>query len=210
MMQHSSVPPGGTADAAGDIRITGSGTAAGGHYRRVRVVGEGTFDGPVRCEELRVTGALRVRGSLTADRLHINGDVTVQDSLQAHYAFIRGLITVHGNLEAERLDVRGAASVEGLMSADQLSLRLHGPARAREIGGSRIDVRDGWRWSRRPGATLTADVIEGDDVSVEKVRARLVRGTTVRIGPDSRIDRVEYDAHADVSAQAQVGEVVKR
>ncbi len=196
--------------APGDIRITGSSTAAGGRYRRVRVVGEGTFDGPVQCEELHLTGTLRVGGPLDVRRLHVTGDMTVEGSLQADHAHIRGQVTVRGNLEAEHLDLRGGASVDGLLSAEELLLRLYGPVRAQEIGGGRVVIREGWRWFRHAGFLAAAEVVEGDELHVEKVKARTVRGRRVEIGPDSEIDRVEYTVHLQVSPRARVGEVIER
>jgi cytoskeletal protein CcmA (bactofilin family) len=203
------VPPSRPEESAGDVRITGSSTAAGGAYRRVKVVGEGTFDGPVVCDELRVTGTVRVRGNLTARRMRITGEAVIEGTLRADEMFVRGLVIAHGNLEAEVCELRGGAEVDDLVNAERLDIRLYGPVRAREIGGSQIRIREGWRWGRRPETFVEADVIEGDDVRVEKARCRLVRGRQVRIGRYSQVERAEYNARIEVSDKAEVKEVAQ-
>lgn len=194
--------------SAGDIRITGSGRAAAGRYRRVHVVGDATFDGPVTCEELHVTGSMRAHGELTCGRLQLRGELRADGDVRAEEAHVFGLIRVQGSLEGERLKLRGAAEVDGLLSADELFIRAHGPIRATEIGGGHIDIRShGW-FSRR--VDVNAEAIEGDDVQLRSIRTSVVRGRTVTIGRDCEVQRVEYSAHVDISPRAKVQEVVQR
>ncbi|MCL6548196.1 MAG: polymer-forming cytoskeletal protein [Alicyclobacillus sp.] len=190
----------------GDIRIIGNGCAAGGHYRRVHVVGDAVFDGPVVCEDLHVTGNVRAYGAFQCRRLHLKGELRVDGDVHADEVHILGMIIVRGNLEGERVNLRGGAQVDGLFSADDLSVRAYGPVRVGEMGGGRIDIRSrGWF---AQVTDVDASVIEGDEVRLRNIRTSLVRGRTVVVGPRCEVQRIEYSARADISPRARVGEVV--
>jgi hypothetical protein len=95
---------------------------------------------------------------------------------------------------------KGAFDIKGMLNAGVIEIDLNGRSTAREIGGERIVVTKGLG-SRleellrfvflHPGA-LTVDVIEGDEVQLEQVIAKVVRGNRVVIGPGCEIDLVEH------------------
>ncbi|HIC96284.1 TPA: hypothetical protein EYP12_06635 [Candidatus Bipolaricaulota bacterium] len=57
--------------------------------------------------------------------------------------------------------------------------------------------------------TLEAELIEGDEISLEWTRARTVRGKKIEIGEGCEIERVEYSEELRVSPGAEVKERVK-
>ncbi|MGA8943178.1 MAG: hypothetical protein WB502_10735, partial [Thermoactinomyces sp.] len=54
--------------------------------------------------------------------------------------------------------------------------------------------------------SLSADVIEGDEIELEYTRAKVVRGKNVKIGPGCKVDLVEYQDSYDADSDAEVKE----
>jgi cytoskeletal protein CcmA (bactofilin family) len=112
--------------------------------------------------------------------------------------------------------VGGAFQVSGLLSADKLDVKMYGPCKAREIGGSTLRVRRSRATKlldlikAREPFVLKADQIEGDIVELEHTVAEVVRGNRVAIGPGCRIGRVEYQQSLKTHKSASVGHSVRR
>jgi hypothetical protein len=53
---------------------------------------------------------------------------------------------------------------------------------------------------------LTADLIEGDNVTLDVTKAKVVRGKKVIIGKDCEIDLVEYRDEIKISEGAKIKE----
>jgi cytoskeletal protein CcmA (bactofilin family) len=128
---------------------------------------------------------------------------------------LTGQLSVEGDCEYESLIAAGALQVDGLLGAETLELRLHGPARAREVGGGRIQIKRSRVVSLKKlfvsagPVLMTADLIEGDNLDLEYTHAKVVRGNQVRIGPGCEIERVEYRRSLSKSASAKVGTEAK-
>ncbi|GGJ05362.1 hypothetical protein GCM10010885_13070 [Alicyclobacillus cellulosilyticus] len=174
-----------------NVRLSGWGQLAGGAYEDVSIDGMAVIRGDVQCNQLAVSGKCHVRGRVRAERVHIEGKCEVRGDVEAKHITVSGWLTVNGNLAADRLEGRGLLRVDGLVNADDLE--LHGPGRIREIGGGRVYIAsERPRWlSFLPGG-MRADSIEGDDVYLRGVTARLVRGGVVHADSGCRLDRVEY------------------
>jgi cytoskeletal protein CcmA (bactofilin family) len=174
----------GTADVQGKVVATS-----------VSVGGNATFNGDVQASEFTVNGTAEVRGGVGAGVLKVNGSCTITGSVNATRVEIRGTSRIGGDVQAESFDAQGVFSVGGLLNAGTVKIRLYGGCDARDIGGERIDVALGKPWAFLPffgERNLTADTIEGDVVTLENTRAKVVRGGDVRIGAGCEIDLVEY------------------
>lgn len=218
-----------------DLIMNGVATAAGGHYRNVRMDGVGKVEGSLQAErfeangvlavrggiragELEHHGRLKVEGGLSAARMRIDGIVRVEGDLSGERLELNGICTVRGDMAFERLEAAGTFDVEGLINAGHVGIRLFGRAKAREIGGETIRVGKtaSGRWKSllrwvypKWHPELQADTIEGDDIELAHTIAETVRGGRVTIGPGCRIGRVEFRTELRVHASSQVGEEVK-
>ncbi|WP_409342452.1 hypothetical protein [Paenibacillus sp. MBLB4367] len=204
-----------TQDRNRNMKITGIGSASGGVFHSVNIMGEGRVQGDLLCDEFKCMGNCAVQGSLQAGRYRFQGEVSIDGDLQAAVLTGLGQILVKGNVrgdsikmtgqlivkgacEADKLQLNGAMDVSGLLNAEQLSINLFGPCQVKEIGGGRISVRrKKWmavkEWFTPSGVTeLKADTIEGDDIYLEHTQAAIVRGNNVTIGPGCEIELVEY------------------
>jgi cytoskeletal protein CcmA (bactofilin family) len=161
----------------------------------VSVGGNADFAGDVQANEFTVNGTAEVRGGVGAGVLKVNGACTITGSVNATRVEIRGTTRIGGDLQAETFDAQGVFSVGGLLNAGDVKIRLYAGCDARDIGGERIDVALGKPWAFLPffgERNLTADTIEGDVVTLENTRAKVVRGRDVRIGAGCEIGLVEY------------------
>ncbi len=101
--------------------------------------------------------------------------------------------------------------MSGLIKAGQVDIELGGRSKAREIQGSRIDVKSSrsfFLWIRKC-KRLDVELIEGDDISLEATNAQIIRGTRVKVGSGCRIEAVEYSESLEVSPKATVQSQVK-
>lgn len=174
-----------------DWIVTGQSTIHGGTYRRVGITGEAVINDTLTCERMKLTGRLDASGDLHADEIKVLGELSVK-----------------GNCSSESIQVRGTIAVEGLLNTGNLEIRLYGPSKAKEIGGSVIRVKKNLRGLAKY-KHLTVDTLEGDDIRVEYTRAKIVRGKHVEIGPGCDIEMVEYKENYSVSRKANVKEFRK-
>lgn len=179
-----------TFKVAGAGDVTGNVTAS-----NLSISGTGTINGNVRAGQMSVSGSGDVRGNVQADILKVTGSATMTGRVDAQRIEIKGTAKIGGDVQAEVFDAQGVFSVGGLLNAGNITIRLYGGCDAHDIGGDRIDVALGKTWSWIPfwgERNLTADTIEGDVVTLENTRAKVVRGHDVRIGAGCEIDLVEY------------------
>ncbi len=195
---------------AGACKIVGAVTA-----QRFDAAGAWKISDDVQSEQFKASGAGKVEGSVHAQEFSSAGAAKIAKNLRAQRAKFGGVLAAGGDVEASELCGRGAFRVEGLLAADQLELELCERSWAREIGGERITVRKresfwGWlaRWWGRQ-IELSTDLIEADEISLEATVAKTVRGKRVTIGPECRIDRVEYSESLQLDPSSTVKEQVR-
>ncbi|RUT33245.1 hypothetical protein EJP77_06205 [Paenibacillus zeisoli] len=179
---------------------------------QITINGTGKITGPVHSGDFRTDGMLNIEEEVRFDKLVINGMFKCGAGARGEHAEIYGTLKLKKDLQCEILEVWGNLQVEGLLNAGTIRLEMIGKCKAREIGGEHIIIRKRGTapkllelFSGKLASRLTADVIEGDDIELEHTKARIVRGSRVRIGPGCEIDYVEYkdtyeaDPKSDVS-----------
>lgn len=171
--------------------MTGTGSASGGIYQNVRLVGEGSVDGHLECQKFRAIGTFQCKGDVHAKRLRVMGTVDVNGALYGGRTRVTGELSTTGDCSADVLEVRGTLRVDGLVNAERIDIRLYGPARCTDIGGSVIRIRPSMKF-RAGDKGLSAETIEGDEIHLRDARVQVVRGKRVWIGPGCEIERVEY------------------
>lgn len=212
-----------------EVKISGSGRVTGDvEAETVKVSGSAKMDGNVQARGFKASGSFTVTGDLSAgqfkcsgsgkiggaaraDSFRTSGSVSVGGKLTGGTAEISGSAKVANDVEMEEFRSRGAFAIEGLLSADSIEIALGGDSRAREVGGECVRVMSRGSARRRAGwlgghsATLSAEIIEGDDVYLEATQADTVRGRRVTIGPGCDIKAVEFGESLQIDPDATVG-----
>jgi cytoskeletal protein CcmA (bactofilin family) len=197
------------------LKVVGTTSTAGGTFRHIKMTGEHVLSGDTKCDVIKCIGEVEIKGNLTAHRLRLTGECRVEGFLEAGTARVTGNLTARsirgqelkmtGHLkleqscEAEEIDFRGWLELDGLINAERVNLGLYGPSRAGEVGGSVVTIKRG-RFSGLKNlfsafggnAGMQADLIEGDTLHLEYVKAAVVRGNRVTIGAGCEIGQVEY------------------
>lgn len=215
-----------------EIAISGSGKVTGdAEARSVHVSGSAHFEGSLKADSFRGSGSFGIAGdvevkdfkcsgagslggNVKANKLATSGSVKIEGDAKVVSAHISGFVKIGGDFEGEHVHSSGVINVGGLLSADTVEMALGGNCRVREIGGERITVSSAgsrgaglfsFGWLCKPGS-LTAEVIEGDDVHLEATTAKVVRGRRVKIGRGCRIERVEYGESLQLDPDVRVDE----
>lgn len=219
-----------------DVRIAGDCTINGRlDCANFRIYGSAQVEGDVKAKQFKIYGASIVVGNVDAASAHImgtsdiGGDMSVQrlklygraeigGALTGDSLYIGGEALVQNDCEAETVKVNGSFQIGGLLNAGLIEIVLYGPCEAREIGGETIRVsRSGFGYQLHRlfhfkslrDHYLTADTIEGDTISLEYTKARVVRGNHVIIGSGCQIGCVEYKESFELSKDAIVKEHCK-
>jgi len=198
-----------------DMKLVGNSTANGGAFRNVSITGDVEIGGDVDCRsfkctgnadvdgslqsgELKTTGNLAVNGSLASARIRVTGDLDIKGALTGEEIHIFGGCTVKAGIQGEQFHLKGSLQSEGMLNAEHVDIRLLGRSAIGEIVGGRVEVKlhASHKWvpwlPYRESPELVANVIEGDHVYLENTIAQTVRGGQVTIGPNCRIELVEY------------------
>ena len=172
---------GGMADVHGSVKA-----------ETINIGGVANFAGDVAAESFKVGGTADVRGKLTGGKVKVGGMITVAGGVDVQRVDLRGAFTIEGDCQAEVFDGRGAFKIHGLLNAGTVDVQLWGRCEVREIGGERINVRQGRGFAFFLEQHLYTDTIEADEVRLEDTTAKVVRGDTVEVGPGCQIELVEY------------------
>jgi len=197
--------------------INGSGDAKGAvQADKLSINGVGNFEGDVEADTLKVVGTSTFKGDVKSDTLFsVSGTADLKAGLRAGKAKVSGSLWAAGDISAESFESSGSFQTKGLLSADIIDVRLHwSKSRAAEIGGETITVKSvaglsALRSLFSVDTRLEADVIEGNDITLEHTRAKVVRGRNITLGTGCDIDVVEYSGELKRTGGPRVGQEKK-
>lgn len=215
-----------------DVMINGKGTISSDiECRFYDCNGMGTVNGNVMTETVRINGKGKINGNVIARNITVDGHATLDGNVSYESIRISGHCSIGGNVKGERTKVNGKAiiggnceteefvtdglfTIGGLLNAEDIDITLYGECKVKEIGGQSIRVR------QKPNGLikilrtlfptkLVTDIIEGDDIYLEGVHAKIVRGNNVTIGANCEIDLVEYYEESSIDKGSVVKECNK-
>ncbi len=200
-----------------DFSINGTGKAMGSvESDLVHVNGSGHILGAVKTDELKARGAATFDEDVSCESAYISGASTFMKSLDAKKIRVSGSIKVEMDCSADNFSSSGLFQIGGLLSADTIDVKLGMiVSTAHEIGGESITIKTtpgrakvrSFFGADRP--LLETDAIEGNEITLESTRAKVVRGHNVSLGSGCDIDVVEYTGVLKKSGDAKAGEEKK-
>jgi cytoskeletal protein CcmA (bactofilin family) len=211
---------------AARIHISGSGTIKGNILTdTVTVSGNGTLQGDVETKYINSSGNVKCSGQLRSDTVSCTGRLRSNGKIKANTVDSQGYLSAGADVEAEEFISDGSFVVAGLLNANTVGIGIDGFCMAKEIGGENISVAlkkqsHGFSplvlpfYSLFTGKNvehdkLKTEIIEGTQVSIENTIAKTVRGSSIKIGPGCRIDKVEYMESFEADPSSTVREIVK-
>lgn len=199
--------------SSGGTRTCGSVDCSG----EVRSSGSFQCGGALTAESLKSSGSVKIEKGLTVrENVSSSGGIQVGGDLKCRELRCSGGLKVGGDVEAEQFETSGGVNIGGMINADEIRIQLAmGQNQAGDLGGSRVTVSQTvssgllsslWKGA---GGSLTVNSIEGDEVELDRVKAKVVRGVHVVIHGGCDIDQVEYAESCTVEENARVGSCVK-
>lgn len=166
----------------------------------IHIVGTAVFSDHVQAKSAKVTGTATVGGFVQIQELRCSGVIEAQGDVRSERLVLKGQLNTKGDCEADQFTARGMFEIGGLLNAGRLDIKLYQDCRAEEIGGEKISIKKAsllnpfnlFFFKPDAKASLTANVIEGDQIDIEYTKAGIVRGNRVTIGPGCEIGTVEY------------------
>lgn len=202
-----------------DFIINGSGEAMENvTCKNIKINGSGRIGGDIKCDEVKVNGSGSFNAAIDCTEFNVTGSADVKKSVSAQNVRVNGSAKIEGDCNSEDFYSNGVFEVGGLLSADNIDIHLYwNRSRAKEIGGEKIKVTLGttglglvkalFPTSHFPA--LEADVIEGNDITLENTIAKVVRGDNVTVGSGCDIGLVEYKGYYRKQNGAKVSQEKK-
>jgi len=201
------------------IKVNGIGNFQGNvNSGTIIISGMATIKEGVVADELKVSGMATIEGDVETDKLKIEGKTTIQGNVESDEVKIEGKATIHGDCETETFKMEGQIKIKGQLNAESIHINSVLKSEIHEITGSSIQiVRD-----TNPITSvvtkaldmvftnnLAVNTIEGDQIELDYVNARVVRGENVTIGEHCEIDLIEYSGALKQHPRAKIKEARK-
>jgi cytoskeletal protein CcmA (bactofilin family) len=194
---------------AQEIRNSGSLDAVGNiSSKLVHSSGSLKIDGNLEGDLVESSGSLKVTGKMQVKDLEASGSVN-GDILQGETVNVSGGFKFLKDITVKSFSSSGGLDIGGTLNADKIRISISGDSKIGSIKGKSIEIKRVLDIIFR-NSRLNTDRIEGDEVAVENVNAKFVKGRTVKIGPNCNIDAVEYKETISVDSGAKVGKQVKK
>ncbi len=120
-----------TEEALRSVKVSGSGTVAGGRYDRVKGSGSVRIDGDVVAHSIETSGSMKGHGNLRVEWLRSSGSAAVEGDVSTVRGHASGSWRVSGNVRIdEEAKISGSAHVDGSLAGEAVvgsgSLRVRG------------------------------------------------------------------------------------
>jgi cytoskeletal protein CcmA (bactofilin family) len=208
---------------AGEVSISGMGSIKGRtKAENFHVNGLGKIKGDLEVRSQGNNGNTKVDGHIKATHLKNNGRLKCTGNIKAEQLNSNGRLVCEGDIDSEIAHIRGSFRIAGLLNIHQVEIEVDGIGYVKEIGGERISVKKHHksssskfierlartiRWFRKQ--PLKVGLIEGTQIYIEHTRAKTVRGNNVMIGPNCRIDLLEYSDTLEAHPECVIKRKVK-
>lgn len=190
----------------------------------IRVSGSCDFEKSISAESITVSGSVKVDEDITAtDTVKISGSVRCGGTIKCSALKCSGSADIGKEVAADDVYISGRINCAGLVNAEKIEISLdNGLCRIGAIGGSEIKVHNDYKRKnilRLPllsklvgtgnGRLHVDELVEGDIVAIEYVKAPCVVGRVVAIGAGCKIDLVRYSEEIEIHPDAKVGKSEK-
>lgn len=180
----------------------------------IKISGTGKISGKVYATDLSIEGSASILGDAYSDKMCISGKGSIGGNVKGEEMRIQGKASIGGDCEVETFKSEGQFTVGGLLSAEEIDIYTYGECKAKEIGGKTIRVKQKTHILLEMIKTiksvkLETDLIEGDHITLENTKAKVVRGNHIIIGENCEIKLVEYKDTFKVEKNGIVKEIIQ-
>ncbi|MGG1571692.1 cytoplasmic protein [Fictibacillus sp. NRS-1165] len=108
---------------ANNLTMHGSGSASGGLYNKVKIMGEGTITDDFECTLFKTYGSSEVSGNAKAVDFEIFGETEVRKNLDARNMKVLGTLSVGESATIGNTKILGTVDVTGKFTGDKVDLK---------------------------------------------------------------------------------------
>lgn len=156
---------------------------------------------------IKLLGELNIDKNLKAKDFKILGEANIDGEVNYDNITLLGELNVEGDCLGNRFTSKGSANIKGILSADIIEIDPREKSKINEIGGSAIIIKKKGFFRSGGYGRVEANLIEGDNITLESTKCKMVRGKNVIILGDCTIDKIEYTESLTVDESSRVGEV---
>ena len=192
----------------------------------ITVSGSCHFKMSLAADSVSVSGSVKVGEDIIAKKaVKVSGGLDCGGRIRCSLLRCSGGISIGMDAEADEIRISGRVTCAGLLNAEKIDISIDGTgssSRVGAIGGSEIRIHNDRNTRRSPrmpllsqlvggdGGTFTVDeLIEGDVIAVECVKAPKVVGRVVAIGAGCDIEFVQYSEEIEIHPDAKVARYEK-
>ncbi len=205
----------GSASITGDVEVTkmdvyGSSVFKGtSKITKLKVYGSSSFKGETICQEMDIKGSSSFSSKVKVDILKVYGSVKFNEDIQdSKEVSIYGDVNVK-SLEADKINIKGNISGCELLNGETIEITTNAGATINEIFGSKITIKPNLTSFFQKTKPVEVNLIEGDNILLENVIAKTVRGSHIKIGDKCEIETLEYRDTVEVSKDSKVNQTTK-
>lgn len=201
----------------------GASTVNGGVIsQNIELNGASTLKGRVESKTLSVIGSCTISGEIIAENITVAGSLNAKENIKAEKIETTGAINAEKDCEAEKFIAKGGVKIAGMLNAGEVNIAYNGDCSVKEIGGDTIRIKEGdlslnnffdailmpfIKTKKRK--KMSIETIEGDEINLTDVLAKVVRGRKVYIGEGCEIENLEYSEECYLDAEARVQKSTK-
>ncbi|WP_207720947.1 hypothetical protein [Clostridium gasigenes] len=164
---------------------------------------------------LEVCGESKIDGNIIADELIVDGKLKCNGKLlECNKIKLSGTITSGGELKASVATGKGGLVLEKIES-DNIDLIFNKKTTLKEIKGTKINIigtkSKGFisKCLSKGGSLVEINNIVGNDITLENIEAKSVKGHNIKIGENCIIEKVEYTGEININANSKVTKKIK-
>lgn len=215
------------------IRIFGAAGVTGDLTANELIVfGSASLNGKCDINNMSIHGACKFHDSVKTNQLDIKGSCKFLNEVKVDVMKVFGavkfeekvyrskLIEIYGSvktqtLEADKILIEGSIKCEDQLNADLIEISSRASCVIKEMVGSEIIVKPKRKLFTRVHSHknydqgINVEVIEGDEIQLENVYAKVVRGNVVRVGPNCIIEKIEYHESLEVDKDSKIKDSTK-
>lgn len=188
-----------------NLKFTGMGNAAGGHYNEVTISGIATFSEEVVANKISVSGICTVQAPMTAEFFRASGIVNADASIRGGGMDIGGNFTAKDKLEGDSISCTGILTACASVSADAID--VGGILTAKEVFGDVVTIRP--RSFSHKDSRSKVDHIECTELTAAHCDFGEIWAQNVTLYAGCTVEKLYCDGEINVSDDCKVGKVYR-
>lgn len=181
-----------------------------------KVLGKLEVAGSSEIKELVINGEMVLNGDLKCNNVTINGKLTIRGDLYAKNIKVYGELKSEKNIESEEAVIEGRIQCKGLLNAENINITSRANCFCKEIGATKVRIKKprynllSSLFTSMSYGKFESELIEADEIELEGVNAKEVKGHNIQLIDECKINHVEYSGTLLMSESCEVASQTQR